>query len=62
MGIGGALKTRPPFGKFSDPRVTPGPRRFSQILVSCGRVLAYMDNCSTIALESGVDILRPFKV
>ena len=36
-GIGRSLKNRPPFGKFSDLRVTTGPRRFSKTFGSGGR-------------------------
>ena len=61
-GIGRTFKTRLPLGKFSDPGVTPGPRRLSQNLGSDGRGLAYMEYFSTIIGVSGVEILRPCKV
>ena len=58
-GIGRDFKTGPSFGKFSDPGVTPGPRRFSQNWGSGGIVLAYMGYCSTFTGVSGVENLRP---
>ena len=54
MCIGRSFKTCSKFGKLSDPRVNPGPRRFSQNWGCGGRVLAYMVNCSTITVLSGV--------
>ena len=61
-GIERSFKTRPPFGKFSDLVVSPGPRQFSQNWGSGGIVLEYMGYCSTITGVSGVENLHPCKV
>ena len=62
MGIGISFKTHPSFGKFSDPRVTFRPQRFSQNWVRGGRWLSQMGNCSSITGSSGVANTRPCKV
>ena len=61
-GIGRSLKNRPPFGKFSDLRVTTGPRRFSKNWGSGGIGLSHMGNCSNITRVSGVANKHPWKV
>ena len=61
-GIGRAFKNLLPFGKFSDPRVNRGPRRFSQNWDSGDRGLAYMGYCSTITGILGDANLIPCKI